>query len=523
MLFRSHTIAYYDLVRDQGIMHFGAQRPSCWINFIPANGLLLIPEGGSACMCPFPNSCTLVFQHREYDRAWAYFSAPGPVLPVKHLALNLGAPGDRKDDAGTLWLGWPRPGGALVLQFKASLRGWPGSGYFKRDRESVDIAGTPSPWLYRSGHRGLRACEIPLFPPEEGVGLYSVRLGFAELDDARPGDRVFDIKLNGKTVLAGFDPVADAGGAGKAVVKEFADIEGAETLLIELVPTVPKPAVQQLPILQTVELIRDRVLALGFAAPSFLLNHAEPRQSGDVRIANHKDEPFTGTLHVAAPAGFTVVPADIPVEVASGAKLTVTLTAHVAGTPAVGDYTVEVKLVRDGGQIECEQRARIEFLGDRGRVVLTPVEDAHCQQSNSTRNVGTDPSLNIDGGDRKLGDHHHSVAYLKFRLDLPGKPVSFMLRLFNSGNPTGDSGRICLVTEPWSEKTITYVRRPQPGQELVKIGPVRENQVMELPFELAVDGKGDVSLVIDPTGCDGVGYYSREGLKPPELVVEYQR
>ena len=26
-------------------------RPSCWLSFIPANGMLLLPEGGGGCSC----------------------------------------------------------------------------------------------------------------------------------------------------------------------------------------------------------------------------------------------------------------------------------------------------------------------------------------------------------------------------------------------------------------------------------------------------------------------------------------
>ena len=40
LLFRSLTLGWYDLDNDFGTQHFGGQRPGCWINFIPANGLL---------------------------------------------------------------------------------------------------------------------------------------------------------------------------------------------------------------------------------------------------------------------------------------------------------------------------------------------------------------------------------------------------------------------------------------------------------------------------------------------------
>ena len=59
--------------------------------------------------------------------------------------------------------------------------------------------------------------------------------------------------------------------------------------------------------------------------------------------------------------------------------------------------------------------------------------------------------LLVDGGDRKMGDTDHALAYLKFRLDVPGKPVGLRLRITNAGNPTGDSGRICRVAGPWDE------------------------------------------------------------------------
>ena len=54
-----------------------------------------------------------------------------------------------------------------------------------------------------------------------------------------------------------------------------------------------------------------------------------------------------------------------------------------------------------------------------------------------------------------------------------------------------------------------------------KIGPVAENQVIEIPLQLALEASQELSLALDPTSCDGLGYLSREAGKPPELVVEY--
>jgi outer membrane protein assembly factor BamB len=40
-------------------------RPGCWINMIPAGGLLLIPEASSGCVCDFPIQSTMVFAPAE--------------------------------------------------------------------------------------------------------------------------------------------------------------------------------------------------------------------------------------------------------------------------------------------------------------------------------------------------------------------------------------------------------------------------------------------------------------------------
>jgi len=146
LFFRSYSIGFYDLLGDYGTVHFGGQRPGCWVNVIPANGLVLAPEASAGCMCPFPLMCTVVFQHRKDGFAWGMASrfqrgkqtmswgeskiaqeVPDKPQPVAHLAINLGAPGDRSDEAGTLWLAYPRPRGALVADYKmqvSTIRGF---------------------------------------------------------------------------------------------------------------------------------------------------------------------------------------------------------------------------------------------------------------------------------------------------------------------------------------------------------------------------------------------------------------
>lgn len=56
-------------------------------------------------------------------------------------------------------------------------------------------------------------------------GKYQVNLKFAETAVRNKGERVFDVLINGKKVLAGFDILQEAGGANKALEKTFKDVE----------------------------------------------------------------------------------------------------------------------------------------------------------------------------------------------------------------------------------------------------------------------------------------------------------
>jgi hypothetical protein len=63
---------------------------------------------------------------------------------------------------------------------------------------------------------------------------FTVRLHFAEPDDVRPGDRRFDVLLQGKPVLTGFDIAREAGGVRKALVRTFKGIAAGDAVMVEV-------------------------------------------------------------------------------------------------------------------------------------------------------------------------------------------------------------------------------------------------------------------------------------------------
>ncbi|NQT38121.1 MAG: PQQ-binding-like beta-propeller repeat protein, partial [Planctomycetes bacterium] len=53
LTYRSATLGYTDLTRDVGTESYGPVRPGCWINTLPAGGLVLMPDATDRCTCSY--------------------------------------------------------------------------------------------------------------------------------------------------------------------------------------------------------------------------------------------------------------------------------------------------------------------------------------------------------------------------------------------------------------------------------------------------------------------------------------
>ena len=82
-----------------------------------------------------------------------------------------------------------------------------------------------------------------------------MRLHFAEPRDLEPGERVFDVLVQGNKVLEGFDIVKAAEGRWKAVVVELSGIEVKTNLRIEMTPS--RPGLSREPLLCGIELLAE--------------------------------------------------------------------------------------------------------------------------------------------------------------------------------------------------------------------------------------------------------------------------
>jgi hypothetical protein len=107
-------------------------------------------------------------------------------------------------------------------------------------------------WVAASGVRGIALFRLDGMHPGSD-GLYTVTLHFSEPDTLGPGERVFDVFLQGDRVLTDFDVAAEAGSPDRSVTRVFEGVPVADSLRIEL-----RPVKGRAPILSGVEFVGDR-------------------------------------------------------------------------------------------------------------------------------------------------------------------------------------------------------------------------------------------------------------------------
>jgi hypothetical protein len=258
VVFRSGYTGFMDLGQDAGVRHFAGHRLGCWINAVPANGLVMIPEASAGCVCLFSIASTIVLEPREARRPWTIYSSVGVQTPVEHLAVNLGAPGDRKDAHGTLWLSYPRYRAyrETSLDIKMDLKAkFAPKGEFQSINENAPgLQSEETPWLYSSWADGLNEITLPLLGKNDAPTSFTVQLHFANArKDGEPSQ--FDVTFNGEAVLENVEllPVGDGEADQKStVVHEIKNVKVTDNLVIELV------AKQSVPVLNAIQIIRER-------------------------------------------------------------------------------------------------------------------------------------------------------------------------------------------------------------------------------------------------------------------------
>ncbi len=235
--FRSGAAGYVDLTTGPGTGNLGGFKSGCTSNLIPADGVLNAPDYTRTCTCSYQNQSSLAMVHMPDVEQWTFVNSAGKhASPLTRVNVNFGAPGDRQT-RHACWFEFPIVGGpspAMAVKVDGGRTYCHHSGLF---------SGNELTWVGASGYEGLRKVAIRLDPaPGAAVRKFTVRLVFAEPNaKAAPGGRVFDVAIQGRRVLEGFDVAKVSGGPRKVIVREIKGVDVAGMLTIELKAVIGEP------------------------------------------------------------------------------------------------------------------------------------------------------------------------------------------------------------------------------------------------------------------------------------------
>ncbi|MCX8154967.1 MAG: PQQ-binding-like beta-propeller repeat protein [Verrucomicrobiae bacterium] len=186
MTFRSGAAGFYDLERHSGLGNWGGFKSGCSANLIIANGVVNAPDYTRTCSCPYQNQTSLALVPMPELEVWTC-NLSGLTLTnsvrIARLGLNLGAPGDRLAEDGTLWLEYP-PTSELSPKVLVSFNGagvtnvFTNAPVFRRHVSSV--SGNSHPYVFASG---LREVESLVITPQTVPARLPARPSSSEDDD----------------------------------------------------------------------------------------------------------------------------------------------------------------------------------------------------------------------------------------------------------------------------------------------------------------------------------------------------
>lgn len=160
LTFRSGAAGFYDLLTDSGTGNIGGFKSGCTSNLVVANGVLNAPDYTRTCSCAYQNQTSLALVHMPGIDTWTVHSSASDESHgelIENLAINLGAPGDRRDADGVLWLEYPVVAGdspPLAIEINPQTR------YFQHHTSAVDSSDRP--WMLASGAEGITDLRIEM-------------------------------------------------------------------------------------------------------------------------------------------------------------------------------------------------------------------------------------------------------------------------------------------------------------------------------------------------------------------------
>jgi hypothetical protein len=185
-----------------------------------------------------------------------------------------------------------------------------------------------------------------------------------------------------------------------------------------------------------------------------------------------------------------------------------------------GTHTLTVRAKDDAGNVDPNPVQRTWTVSSTAPYRYTAGADA-LVVSGGTVNRGTLGNLEIDGG-----THVAETSYLRFTVaGLQGVPTQAVLRVWASNgsgvSTTKGTAAYAVPDNSWSETGIVDANKPALGALLQqKINTsIPDNSYVDYAVTPAVPGNGTYSFALSTTQTDKATFDSREGVRPPQLLV----
>ncbi len=226
LTFRSGAAGFYDLLGRSGTGNLGGFRSSCTNNLIPANGVLNAPDYTRTCSCSYQNQTSLALIHLPEAEFWTFGGNPDK----RRIGVNFGAPGDRRSAGGTLFAEFPNLGSDPD---KAKIRVEGDELTYRRIHSSL-VEGEAA-WIGASAAFGVKRIQLTPPPGLAKGSRCQIRLYFCELGKIEPGERVFDVRVQGKAALHNLDLASET--SSRAVIgKDLPAIPTPDVIDLEFAP-----------------------------------------------------------------------------------------------------------------------------------------------------------------------------------------------------------------------------------------------------------------------------------------------
>jgi calcineurin-like phosphoesterase family protein len=146
------------------------------------------------------------------------------------------------------------------------------------------------------------------------------------------------------------------------------------------------------------------------------------------------------------------------------------------------------------------------------------IADSYVEELHPNRNNGTQNTLEVENVSK-----HGLESYIKFKVTgISGVIQSVSLRVYLTTNSVSNGPAVYATSNAWTETGITWNNRPaRINGALDNKGSITKSTWVQYNVATRVTSNITYSFILTGDTTDQIGFSSREGNQPPQLVVSY--